>query len=81
LHWKVRDVTWGSLEGLVGWRSGNVRRPSVKMSSKLAEERLLMSILVVSLSDHWFTVSLKKLLNEKAPLYRSFRMKVSCVFP
>ncbi|XP_052037678.1 EF-hand calcium-binding domain-containing protein 8 [Apodemus sylvaticus] len=25
--------------------------------------------------DHWITVSLRKLLNEKAPLYRSFRMK------
>ncbi|XP_031228216.1 EF-hand calcium-binding domain-containing protein 8 isoform X2 [Mastomys coucha] len=25
--------------------------------------------------DHWITISLKKLLNEKSPLYRSFRMK------
>lgn len=80
-HWRAHEVTWGSQEGLVGWCSGNGRYQPVKTSSRLAEGRLLMSTPVGSLSDHWITISLKKLLNEKSPLYRSFRMKVSCAFP
>lgn len=34
----------------------------------------------VSLPDHRINISLRKLLNEKSPLYRSFRMKVSVSF-
>lgn len=39
----------------------------------------------VSLPDHRINISLRKLLNEKSPLYKSFRMKVSlslvCHYP
>lgn len=65
----------GWLVGVLGMEGTHQRRCHLSWQRRANEHS------VISLSDHWITVSLRKLLNEKAPLYRSFRMKVSCVVP